>query len=135
MSRLAQLGVFASVVGSVATFMGLFPGAVEIDITPGIGLAQIVVALVGLVLLTTGAYLFVYAVVHRGRERTLSQDIGMRMGLTGLTFAVAASLADVLGFGSHTLGTGLTFGRLQSIGMAIGFMLASLGVVVYGFRR
>ena len=57
------------------------------------------------------------------------------MGLTGLTFAVAASLADVLGFGSHTLGTGLTFGRLQSIGMAIGFMLASLGVVVYGFRR
>ena len=135
MSRLAQFGVFTGVVGIVVTFVGLYPNAVDTDFTPGIGLAQIFTALVGLTLLTIGAYVFVYDLLHRGRERTLSQDIGVRMGLTGLTFAVATSLADVLGFGSHSLGATLTFGYVQSIGMAAGFLLAALGVVVYGIRR
>lgn len=135
MSRLAQLGVFAGVVGVVATFMGLFPQAMTIDSTPGVGLGQIFIALIGLTLLTIGAYVFVYATWHRGRPRTLSQDVGIRLGMTGLTFAIAASLADVFGFGSHTLGTGLSFGRIQSIGTAIGFLMASLGVLIYGMRR
>ena len=135
MSRLAQLGVFTGVIGGVATFMGLFPDAMTVDSTPGIGLGQIFTALIGLTLLTAGAYVFVYATWHRGRTRTLSQDIGMRMGMTGLTFAIAASLADVFGFGSHTLGTGISFGRIQSIGTAVGFLIASLGVLIYGMRR
>jgi hypothetical protein len=135
MSRLAQLGVFSSVMGSVAMFMGLFPGAMTVDSTPGMGLGQIFIALLGLTLITGGAYIFVYATWHRGGRRTLYQDIGIRMGLTGLTFAVAVSLADVFGFGSHSLGTGITFGRIQSIGMAIGFLIASLGVFIYGIRR
>lgn len=135
MSRLAQLGVFTTVLGGVAMFVGLFPGAMDIDITPGIGVTQIIIALTGLTLLITGAYVFVYATIHRGAPSTLSQDIGIRMGLTGLTFAVAASLADVLGFGSHSLSAGFTFGRIQSAGMAVGFIFAALGVVVYGSRR
>lgn len=135
MSRLAQFGVMLIVSGGVALVAGLFPGAMGIDLTPGIGIAQIVLALLGLALLNTGGYVFVYALFHRGRPRTLSQDIGIRMGLTGLTFAVAASLADVLGFGSHSLSVGFTFGRIQSIGMAAGFIFAALGVIVYGVRR
>jgi hypothetical protein len=135
MSRLAQFGVFTGVVGVVATFMGLYPNAVDTDFTPGIGLAQILTALVGLTLLTSGAYVFVYDLWHRGRPQTLSQDIGVRMGLTGLTFAIATSLADVLGFGSHSLGANLTFGYVQAGGMAVGFLFAALGVVVYGIRR
>jgi hypothetical protein len=135
MSRLAQLGVFTTVRGGVAMFVSLFPGAMGIDFTPGIGMAQIVVTLFGLMLITLGAYVFVYAMIHRSKPRTLSQDIGIRMGLTGLTLAVAASLADVLGFGSHSLSAGFTFGRIQSIGMAIGFVFAALGVIVYGSRR
>jgi hypothetical protein len=134
MSRLAQFGVFTGVVGVVATFMGLYPNAAETDFTPGIGLAQILTALVGLTLLTSGAYVFVFALWHRGKEQTLSQDIGVRMGLTGLTFAVATSLADVLGFGSHTLAGTLTFGYVQAIGMAVGFLFSAIGVVVYSFR-
>lgn len=135
MSRLAQLGVFTGVVGGMVAFLGLFPDAVTVTSTPGIGLGQIFVALIGLTLLIIGAYVFVYATWHRGRPRTLSQDIGIRMGMTGLTFAIAASLADVFGFGSHSLGTGLSFGYVQSIGTAIGFLIASLGVLIYGMRR
>lgn len=135
MSRLAQSGVLLVVLGGVALVAGLFPGAMGIDLTPGIGIAQIIIALLGLALLNTGGYVFVYAMFHRGKQRTLSQDIGIRMGLTGLTFAVAASLADVLGFGSHSLSVGFTFGRIQSIGMAVGFIFAALGVIVYGVRR
>lgn len=135
MTRLAQFGVFTSVTGAVATFMALFPSAMLSSLTPGIGLGQILLALFGLSLLVAGAYVFVYATWLRGRPQTLSQSIGIRMGLTGLTFAVAASLADVFGFGSHSLAGGFTFGEVQAAGMAIGFLIAALGVVIYGIRR
>ena len=134
MSRLAQFGVFTATVGSVTMIMGLFPDAMDSDASPGIGLLQIMVILVGLTLLTSGAYIFVYATWHRGEERTLMQDVAIRMALTGLTLAYAAGLADVLGFGSHAVEVGLTFGRFQTIGLAIGFLLAALGVLVYGTR-
>ena len=134
MSQLAQLGVFTGTVGSVTMIIGLFPGAVNIDRSPGIGLAQIIAILMGLTLLTAGAYVFVYATWHRGEENSLSQDVGIRMGLTGLTVAYVAGLADVLGFGSHTVSAGLDFGRFQTTGMALGFLLAALGVLVYGTR-
>ena len=136
MNRLAQASVLTAVIGSVVMFIGLFPDAMGIDNTPGIGLAQVVTTLTGLILLTTSAYVFTYAMVHRGREVTLSQDIGVRMGLSGLTFAIAAGLADVLGFGSHSLyGGGVSVGQLQATGMVIGFLIAALGVLIYGMRR
>ena len=136
MNRLAQASVLTAVIGGVVMFIGLFPDAMGIDNTPGIGLAQVVTTLTGLIILTTSAYVFTYAMVHRGREGTLSQDIGVRMGLSGLTFAIAAGLADVLGFGSHSLyGGGVSMGRLQATGMIIGFLIAAVGVLIYGMRR
>lgn len=135
MSRLAQLGVFTSVLGLVTMFAGLFPRAMDVSSTPTIGLAQILFIMTGLTMLTSGAFLFVYAMWHRGQPGTLSRDIGLRMGLTGLTFAIAASLADAFGYGSHSLEFGIVFGRLQATGTAIGFLIASAGVFVYGIRR
>ncbi len=135
MVRLAQFAAFISTVGAVTIFMGLFPEAIDLDNTPGIGLGQILVTLVGLTLLTLGAYIFVYAMWQHQDERTLIQDIGIRLGLTGLTVAIAASLADVFGFGTHSLSAGVTFGELQASGMVAGFVLAAIGVLVYGIRR
>ncbi|HEC24321.1 MAG TPA: hypothetical protein ENI95_15545 [Chloroflexi bacterium] len=135
MSRLAQLGVFITVLGGVILFLGLFPFAVDADATPGIGMAQMGAMLTGLFMLVLGAYVVVYAMVHRGRPRTLMRDIGIRMGMTGLVFAAAATLADVMGFGSHTTESGPLFGWLQATGMLIGFGIASLGVIIYGMTR
>ncbi len=135
MSHLAQLGVFCAVLGAVVLFLGLFPSAVDADSTPGTGLAQIAAMLVGLSLLTLGAYVVVFALIHRGRPRTLLQDIGIRMGLTGLVFAMGATMADVMGFGSHTTSAGALFGWLQAAGMLTGFLIAALGVLIYGTTR
>jgi hypothetical protein len=135
MSRLAQLGVFCIVLGGIILFLGLFPFAVDADDAPGIGLVQIIGILTGLFLLVLGAYVVVYAMMHRGRPRTLLGDVGIRMGLTGLVFAAAATLADILGFGSHSSGSGPLLGWLQAAGMLIGFLISALGVLIYGMTR
>lgn len=135
MSRLAQLGVFCVVLGGVVLFLGLFPAAVDADSTPGIGIAQILAALGGLSLIVLGAYVVVHALFHRGRPRTLLGDIAIRMGLTGMVLSAAATLADALGFGSHTGSTGPVFGWLQAVGMLFGFGVAALGVLIYGMAR
>ena len=69
MSRLAQLGVFCMVLGAVVLFLGLFPGAVNADVTPGIGLVQIIGILTGLVLLVLGAYVVTRALPRTCRRR------------------------------------------------------------------
>jgi hypothetical protein len=64
------------------------------------------------------------------------RDIGVRLGMTGLVLAAAATMADLLGFGSHiTSSSGPFFGWLQAIGMLAGFLLSALGVFIYGAAR
>ncbi|NDJ52596.1 MAG: hypothetical protein GYB68_05865 [Chloroflexi bacterium] len=131
MNRLAQIGVLGSAAGGVFFFLGLFPFSVSADATPGVGVIQIGSVLTGLFLLVAGAYLVVYALIHRDQPRSLMRDIGVRLGMTGLVFAAAALLADVMGFGSHEVQDGSLFGWLQALGMLIGFLIASIGVLVY----
>jgi hypothetical protein len=135
MSRLAQLGVFTLVLGLIVVFLGMFPGAVEADTIPGVGLVQILAVLAGLVLLILGGYVVAHATLHRGHKRTLLQDIAIRMGLTGLAFSVAATMADAMGFGSHVGSEGPLFGFLQAAGLLAGFGFAALGVFLYGVAR
>lgn len=131
MNRLAQLGIFLDVLGAITLFLGLFPFAVDMD-TEGVGLTQIMTWLIGLSLLVLGAYVVVFALVHRDRPRTLLRDIGVRLGMTGLVMSAAATLADIMGFGSHGVGTGFLFGWLQVVGMLAGFVVAAIGVIIYG---
>lgn len=135
MNRLTQFGVFCVVLGGVLLFLGLFPFAVDAEAVPGIGLTQIFTMLAGLFLLVVGAYVVVYAIMHRGQPRTLRRDVGVRLGMTGLLFAAAAMLADVLGYGSHSPVEGPLFGLAQAAGMVIGFLIAAFGVLVYGWPR
>ena len=64
---------------------------------------------------------------------TLSQQVGIRLALTGLLFAALAGLADILGFGSHIRddASDIFFGQLQMIGILASFGLSSFGVLVY----
>jgi hypothetical protein len=135
MSRLSQLGVFCVVLGGVVFFLGMFPSAVDADGVPGIGIMQILAMLAGLFLLILGGYVVAFAMFRRGHPATLISSIGIRLGLTGMVLATAATMADALGFGSHSGGSGLLFGWLQAGGMLIGFGIAALGVLVYGMSR
>ena len=135
MSRLAQLGVFCTVLGAVVLFLGVFPGAVGADATAGIGLMQILAILIGLGLFVIGAYIVLFALIHRGQPRNLLRDIGVRLGFTGLIISASAILADVFGFGSHTGQQGVLLGWLQAVGVLIGFAVSAVGVIVYGSVR
>ncbi len=134
-NRLAQWGFLGIVVGGIALFLGLFPFAVGLDDTPGIGVTQIVVIVIALFLIILNAYLIVYALVHRGHPRRLLRDVGLRLGMSGLIFVAAAALADIMGFGSHTTGGSPVLGGLQAAGMLGGFVLSAIGVLIYGYAR
>lgn len=119
--------------GGVIFFMGLFPFAMGLDSTIGIGVSQILATLAGLFLLVFGAYVVAYAMLHRGQPPNLMRDIGVRLGMTGLVIATAAALADVMGFGSHSAQVdGVLFGWLQAAGLMGGFIISALGVMIYG---
>lgn len=131
-TRLTQLGVFTSLIGAVTLFLGLFPNAVGLSRASGIGIAQITIMLIGLFTLTAGAYVTVYSILHRGTPTTLLRQVGVRLGMTGFVFSAASTIADILGFGSHTTSGEPLFGWLQAAGMITGFAISAIGVLTYG---
>lgn len=132
-NRLSQAGVAVVALGVVITLIGLFPGVVGLDPTPGIGILQILVILGGFAVTILGAYIFVQSNYYAGIKHNLAQQIALRLSLTGLLIATASGLADVLGFGSHPPGPNQRplLGPLQVAGMIGGFVIASIGVVMF----
>jgi disulfide bond formation protein DsbB len=133
MSKLAQLGTAIAMLGIVLAFMGLFPGTLGFDPTEGIGILQIVVTLFGFALLNLGAYIYLYDTWFRGKPVTLGQSIGIRLTWTGLLFAAAAGMADLLGFGSHPSENTVRplLGYWQAVSFVLSFLMSALGVAVY----
>jgi hypothetical protein len=133
MERYSETSITVGALGVVITLIGLFPGIIGLESVPGVGVLQVFVILVGFALLFLGAYIFVHQAFYAGKRRTLAQDIGIRLTLTGLVIAGAAGLADVLGFGSHppTPDSRPLLGTLQASVFIGGFLVASSGVVIY----
>jgi hypothetical protein len=133
MIRLAQVGIAVGALGVVLTLMGLFPGVTGLEPASGIGTVQIFIILVGFALLIFGALVYVKSTFYSHAHGTLAQQIGVRLAMTGLLFAAMTGLADPLGFGSHlrTENSDTFFGIWQAAGVIGGFMIASLGVVLY----
>ena len=132
--RYAQISLLIGTLGLVLTTIGLFPTITGAAVQSGIGLLQIMVMLVGLTLLILGALIFVKISFYPFVTTNLAQDIAIRLSLTGLLMTAATGLSDVLGYGSHSPGdeSNLPYvGTWQAAGMVIGFMIASLGVLVF----
>lgn len=133
MVRLAQFGIAVGALGIVLTLMGLFPGVTGVEPTPGIGIVQILMAITGFSLLIAGAFIYVKYTFYEKQRATLAQQIGFRLSLTGLMLGAMVGLADILGFGSNvrTITTDIFFGPWQAVGLLGGFLMASIGVLVY----
>ncbi len=133
MEKYGQISITVGTLGVVIILIGLFPGLIGLEASPGVGVLQVLVILLGFSVLFAAAYWFVKHVFYPGQPTTLAQDIGVRLTLTGLLAAAAAGLADVLGFGSHTAATAPRplLGHLQAWGFVGGIVLASLGVMIY----
>lgn len=133
-SRLARFGVALLAVGLAIFIAGLFPGLIGLDLTPGIGLVQISVFLVGLTLMTLGAYVYLYASRHRAQPPRLRHDIGVRLMATGLVMAFACGYADVLGIGSQYGAERPLLGPLQATGVGLSMLVILFGAFLYSLK-
>lgn len=133
MDKLSQFGIAVGTLGGVITLMGLFPGVVGLEQTGGIGVLQILVSLTGFSVLILGAYIFVQSTYYPGIKHNLAQQIALRLSMTGLIIAASCGLADILGFGSHPPipGERPLLGTWQLFGLIGGFVLASVGVIIF----
>lgn len=134
MAKLTQFGIIVAILGGVVTFIGLFPGVVGLEQTTDVGVIQIITILIGFSMLITGAYIFVQSTYYPGVRHNLAQQIGLRLSMTGLVIATASGLADILGFGSNPPITDVQrpfVGPLQTFGLIGGFLIASLGVIIF----
>jgi len=109
--------------------IGIAPDLIGMDRSPVVGFVQVGVWLTGLAALLLGTYLTI-RVIRNGRNQTLRADVGVRLMATGYVVAAAASLADFIGIGSHTL-PGLVFGHLQVLGLVLGVLVSLVGVVLF----
>lgn len=133
MVRVAQFGIVLGALGFVLLVIGLFPGLVGRLPNPGVGLIQLILILVGFSLLVFGALLYVKFTFYSTVPSNLMQQIGSRLGLTGIVFATISGLADILGFGGSVgIAAGdVVIGQLQIAGIIGSFFLSALGVLIY----
>jgi hypothetical protein len=91
------------------------------------------VVLNGFAILIFGVYIFVQATYYPGVKHNLAQQIGLRLSMTGLVISVVSGLADVLGYGSQPPGPDQRpfLGAWQTVGLIGGFIIASLGVIIF----
>jgi uncharacterized membrane protein len=133
MMKVTQLGVALGVLGFMLALMGLFPGVMGFNPTPGVGAIQFFIILVGFFLLIVGAIIYVKDAFYAEQPSNLVQQVGIRLAWTGLIFCAMSGLSDFLGFGSHTPTptSDVVFGELQLIGVIGGFLLSSIGVIIF----
>jgi hypothetical protein len=131
--KVAQLGIALGTLGLMLALVGLFPGVIAIPPTPGFGVAQILLLILGVTMLVLGALVYVKFTFYAYKEHTLIQSIGIRLSLTGITFAALAALADVLGFGSNLRPQNeeILLGPIQLAGILINLGIAALGVIIF----
>jgi hypothetical protein len=115
--------------GVLIFLIGINPDLVGMNRSPAVGFVQVGVWLTGLAIFLLGAYLAL-RVVRNGRRTMLLSEVGLRLAATGYVIAAAASLADFIGIGSHTM-RALVFGKIQTSGLVVGILLIVLGLVLY----
>ena len=133
MARFGQVGIALAALGGVLALMGLFPGLVGVEPTLGMGVVQVFMVLAGYGLVILGGVIYVKFTFYPGVAINLIQQIGLRLGMTGLLFAALSGLADIFGFGSHLRvpGSDIFLGRLQAFGMIASFLISAIGVMMY----
>jgi len=117
-----SLGLFIFVVGAKPNWFGW-------DRTPVVGFAQIVVFLLGLAMICAGGYVGL-STLWGTEQRSIIEDIGLRLVGTGYVIAVFAGLADVFGMGSQPLPDVPYFGPWQAGGVLIGESIIAIGFLM-----
>ncbi len=122
--------------GAILVALSLSAELLGIDLTPGFGVVQMVQLLLGISCLTLALFLTLKN-RRRNAPRSLQADIGVRLAATGLVFAYAAGLSDLIGIGTHvTPNFERPFvGPLQLGGIGLGVLSIVVGAILYRTSR
>jgi hypothetical protein len=124
-----RFGLVVTILGFLLFLLGAEPGLFGLDRSPVVGFVQIAVFLVGLGFICIGGYISL-AALWNGGLKSIASDIGLRLVATGYVIAVACGMADLLGFGSHTLPNIPYFGAWQVGGVLLGEIVIALGLLL-----
>ncbi len=124
--RRARVGLALTLTGFLIFLIGARPGMFGMDRSPIIGFVQIAVFLVGLGVICIGGYISLTS-LWREMPTSIAADIGLRLVATGYVIAVFAGMADIFGFGSHSLPALPYFGEWQARGVEVGQAFIALG--------
>lgn len=127
---LSILGVLLVVVAVAVELFGL-------DLTPGFGVLQTLVFLLGITALTVAVYLWMNAGRPADAPRSLQAGIGVRLSLTGLVFCYVAGFADLIRIGTHVQPEFKRpfIGPLQLGGLVFGLLVLLSGVLLFYTSR
>jgi hypothetical protein len=124
-----RFGLIITILGFLLFLLGAEPGLFGLDRSPVVGFVQIAVFLVGLGFICIGGYISL-AALWNGGLKSIASDIGLRLVATGYVIAVACGMADLFGFGSHSLPNIPYFGPWQVGGVLFGEVIIALGLLL-----
>lgn len=133
--RIATLTLF--IVGTLLCALALAAELLNLDFTPGFGVVQMFQLLVGLSMLTISGFWHIRSLRPVNPPPSLQADIAVRIALTGLLFALAAGMSDLLRIGTHVAPRfdRPYVGPLQLAGIVVGIVAIVLGMWLYYTSR
>jgi hypothetical protein len=130
-------GLGLLITGILLCVASLAADTLGLDLTPGFGVLQMFLLLLGLTCLTGAVYLYLYSLRSRSAPRSLQADIGLRLSATGLVLAYVGGLADLIRIGTHVQPAFERpfVGPLQLAGFLLGVAIIVAGMVLYHSSR
>ena len=123
--------------GVVLLALSLAADSLNLNLTPGFGIVQMVPLLLGLSCFTLVAFVYVRERRPTDSPRSLQADIAIRLGATGLVFLYVSGLSDLIGIGTHSQPNFERpfVGPLQLGGMGLGLLSILIGLYLYHTSR
>ncbi len=128
-TRRTRGGLGLVIFGFLLFLLGVEPNIIGADRSPVVGFVQIGVFLIGLAFICLGGYISLVSKWDY-RERTIAEDIGLRLVSTGYVVAITSGMADVFGFGSQPWPVIPYFGEMQAVGVVLGEFVIAIGFLL-----
>jgi hypothetical protein len=109
----------------------------DLGLTPGFGVLQTLVFLLGITALTVAVYLHLGTLRPPDTPPSLQADIGVRLSLTGLVLCYVCGFADLIRIGTHVQPEfdRPFIGSLQLGGLLLGLLVLVSGMILYYTSR